>query len=48
MYLFIGDTIYIYIYMSRDDGFEIIQIENKFEASYNSPGVPDVWLIIYK
>ena len=34
--------------MSRDDEFAIIQIENLWEDSYNSPGVLDVWLLIYK
>ena len=34
--------------MSRDDEFGIIQVENIWEISYNSPGVLDVWLLIYE
>ena len=28
--------------------FGFIQVENIREVSYNSPGVHDVWLLIYK
>ena len=33
--------------MSRDDEFRIIQIENIWEVSYNSPGVLDVSIYRY-
>ena len=34
--------------MARDDEFGIIYIENLWEDSYKSPGVLNVWLLIYE
>ena len=34
--------------MSTDDEFGIIQTENIWEVSYNSPVVLGVWLLIHK
>ena len=42
------DYIYIYIYISKEDELGMIQFENISEDSNKSPGVLNVWWLIYK